>query len=144
MIQEGERANSVVNTMHFFQKISIPLSQRGLLVGPPSLLATSLWKFQHRRILIFWEIGGKITLFDWWEGTTFGLSYWEVPKIVGSKKRDNFHCICSHNLKFYENFCFWNLFQGRFGHVLEPYPNQKNPVCLWKIIKAIILKVALL
>ena len=35
------------------------------------------------------EIGGKISVFDWEEGTTFGPSYREVRKIEGSRNRDS-------------------------------------------------------
>jgi len=44
------------------------------------------------------EIGSKITVFDWGEGTTFGSSYREVRKNEGSRSRDSLYSNRKHIL----------------------------------------------
>lgn len=40
------------------------------------------------------EIVGKIAVFDWRRGTTYGSSYWEIRKDEGSRNRDPRLCLC--------------------------------------------------
>ena len=40
------------------------------------------------------EIVGKITVFDWQRGATFGPSYWEIRKDEGSWNLDSTLCLC--------------------------------------------------
>ena len=69
------------------------LVRRGMLrecYGGIPISRTSRGKRQigsrNRRVR---EIGGKITVFDWGEGTTFASSYREVRKNEGSRNRDS-------------------------------------------------------
>lgn len=47
-----------------------------------------------------WEIGGKITVFDWGKGMTFGLIYQKVQKIEDSGNQDS--TVYMISLSFYD------------------------------------------
>lgn len=68
--------------------LNVSMATLGSYSGIP-IFRTSKGNENWLKKISVWDISGKITVFDWGEGTIFGSSYQEIQKIEGSRNRDS-------------------------------------------------------